>query len=130
MELQMNTPRNSNLESIQPRGKKDDKAIKIVDKGRDQYHSSSSSRTPGIENRTALRGICSSAELPPGDDTGEGNIDDGADDPREDPGRNRDMRILSDVSEPLEWGVDGLVDVTVVDDTDAADRPGVLTGTW
>lgn len=82
-----------------------------------------------MKNRTAFRGVCSSAELAPGDETGVDAIDDGADiDAREEPGRNRDNRVLNDVSELPDWGVDGL-DVTVVDDTEAdMDRPGALSG--
>jgi len=84
---------------------------------------------PGVKNRTAFRGVCNSAELSAGDDRGVVTIDDGADnDPREEPGRNRDIRVLNDVSEMPDCGVDGVVvDVTVVDDTDA-DRPDVLLG--
>lgn len=67
--------------------------------------------------------------LAPGDDTGEDNIDDRADD--SDPGRDRelgrkrDMRVFREMRERLDCGVDGGLDVLVVEDTEASERPGV-----
>lgn len=80
----------------------------------------------GVENRTAfLRGRMSDV-LVRGDDAGDPITDDGAETHRA-PGKNRDMRIFKDVSERFDCGVEGQLDVTVVEE--AVDRPGLADDT-
>lgn len=76
----------------------------------------------GVVKRTAFFGWRNSVVLAPGDVPGE-EREKSADEER-DPGNNLDMRVLSDTSERLECGVEGVVEARVVDEV--VERPGFM----
>lgn len=73
-------------------------------------------------NRTAFLGVMISVVLSRGEDIGDDTLEDGADDERE-PGRNRLILNFRDDRERFDSGVDGSLEVTVVDDAEAVERP-------
>ncbi len=76
----------------------------------------------GPEKRTAFLGGIKSDVLPRGEESADTTAEEGAEKERG-PGRNRAMRIFNEVRERLDCGVDGVLEVIVVDD--AVDKPGV-----